>query len=146
MGEMQGKIGGSRIPAPSMETTDDFVTRGLVWYTRSIVDYVFAKTDAGRIPVERPHDILVVSHGGWISALLFALHSNGLVKCRKGVEIGPYLNTGVSIIEYAEVPTGRDEALVGTLVQYSDTEHLVPNGLHIQEVNVDLLEDSGRIP
>ena len=93
---------------------------------------------------EEPHNMLVVSHGGWIAALFSVLRAKGLVTCRKGVEIGRCLNTSVSIIEYEARPNGRDEALVGTLVQYSGVEHLVHADLHLQEENVDVLEDSGR--
>lgn len=93
-------------------------------------------------PTEQPHNILVVSHGAWIAVLLSALRGHKLVDCRSGVEIGGCQNTGVSIVEYAEVRDGVWP--VGTLVQYSGVEHLVHERLHVQEVNADVLEERGR--
>lgn len=104
------------------------------------MNYMTSMPEAGR-PLEQPYNILVVSHGGWITTLLSALQARRLVKCRKGVKIGRCLNTGVSIIEYLGVPTRRDGVLVGTLVQYSGIEHLIHEDLHLQEVNADVLED-----
>lgn len=92
------------------------------------------------IPTRQPHNILVVSHGAWIAVLLSALLAHRVVTCREGVGIGHCLNTGVSIIEYRTVPIGEDEALMGTLVQYSGVEHLVREDLHLQEVNTDIRE------
>ncbi|KAF8559716.1 phosphoglycerate mutase-like protein [Imleria badia] len=144
MGELQGEIGPSKKPAPSYETTPNLVARCLAWYLRSIVNYMTSALETGLPVSEEPHNILVVSHGGWIATLLLALRTNGLVTCREGVQIGHCLNTSVSIIEYTGIRNGRDEALVGTLVQYSGVEHLMHADLHLQEVNVDVLEDRGR--
>ncbi|KAG8217655.1 hypothetical protein J3R82DRAFT_5808 [Butyriboletus roseoflavus] len=122
-----------------METIPNFTARCLVWYSRSIVEYMTSVLEAGT-PAEQPHNILVVSHGAWIAVLLSALEAHGVVACREGVEIGHCLNTGVSIIEYAVVPIGRDQALMGTLVQYSGIEHLLREDLHLQEINADTRE------
>ncbi|KAG9318623.1 histidine phosphatase superfamily [Chiua virens] len=88
--------------------------------------------------MQHPRNILIVSHGAWISVLLSALRANGLVTCRRGVEIGNCLNTGVSIVEYSRLSSGGDGALVGTLVQFSGAEHLIRQDLHIQTVNADV--------
>jgi len=143
MGELQGEFSRSSKPAPSAETTPNFAARGLAWYSRSIVNYMTRTLKAG-LPAEQPHNILVVSHGAWIAVLLSALRANGVVTCRRGVEIGHCLNTGVSIIEYTGVPTRRDGILVGTLVQYSGVEHLIHERMHLQEINADVMEDRGR--
>jgi len=107
------------------------------------MNYMTSTPEAG-LPLERPYNILVVSHGGWIGTLISALQANRLVKCRRGVKIGRCLNTGVSIIEYSGVPTRRDGVLVGTLVQYSGAEHLIHEDLHLQEANADVLEDGKK--
>lgn len=122
-----------------METRPDFTARCLAWYSKSIVEYMVSTLEAG-IPTRQPHNILVVSHGAWIAVLLSALLAHRVVTCREGVGIGHCLNTGVSIIEYRTVPIGEDEALMGTLVQYSGVEHLVREDLHLQEVNADIRE------
>ncbi|KAH0830707.1 hypothetical protein J3R83DRAFT_2185 [Lanmaoa asiatica] len=101
-----------------------------------------SRLEAG--PLEQPLNILVVSHGAWIAVLLSALQARGLMTCRDGVKIGHCSNTGVSIIEYTAIPIGKDEALTGTLVQYSGVEHLINEDLHLQQVNADVLEDRGR--
>lgn len=142
MGELQGELSRSKKPAPSVETTVDFAARCLAWYLRSIVDYMISTLEAG-LPMKQPHNILVVSHGAWIGVLLSALQENGLVTYGEGVEIGHCLNTGVSIIEYTKVPTGKANALVGILVQYSDVVHLTREDLRLQEVNADVLVDRG---
>ena len=98
------------------------------------------------VPAEQPHNILVVSHGGWILTLLTALEANGTVICREGVEIGYCLNTGVSIVEYNDIPSGGERSLVGTLAQYSGVEHLIHESLTPLEVNEDVLGDAWRRP
>lgn len=94
--------------------------------------------------VEQTHNILIVSHGAWIATLLSALRANRVLTCREGVEIGHCLNTGVSIIEYAEIPTRKDPVFMGTLVQYSDVRHVLYRNLHSLEINADVLEDKGK--
>ena len=94
------------------------------------------------VPVEQPHNILVVSHGGWVLTLLTALQAKGAVTCREGVEIGYCLNTGVSIVEYTDIPSGGERPLIGTLVQYSGVEHLARKDLTPLEVNADVLGDA----
>ena len=143
MGELQGELSRSKKPAPSVETTPSFAARCLAWYLRSIVDHMISVLEAGH-PIEQPHNILVVSHGAWIAVLLSALQANGLLNYGEGVEVGHYLNTGVSIVEYTEILTGRQNALVGRLVQYSDVEHLIREDMRLQEVNADVLEGRGR--
>lgn len=143
MGELQGEFSRSKKPAPSVETGVNFGARCLAWYLRTIVDYMISAIEAGH-SMEEPRNILVVSHGAWIAVLLSALRAHGLLTCAEGVEIGNYLNTGVSIIEYSEVLSGRRDALVGTLIQYSDIEHLIREDMRLQEVNADILESRGR--
>lgn len=143
MGELQGELSRSKKPAPSVEKTVNFAARCLAWYLRSIVDYMISVLETG-LPIEQPHNILVVSHGAWIAVLLSALQANGLMTYGEDMEIGHCLNTGVSIIEYTKVFSGRANALVGALVQYSDVEHLKREDMRLQEANADVLEDRGR--
>ena len=91
--------------------------------------------------VEEPRNILVVSHGGCVLTLSTELQARGAVTCREGVKIEYCLNTvtGVSVIEYTDVPSGGEIPLVGTVVQYSDIEHLTRNNLSSLEVNADVL-------
>jgi probable phosphoglycerate mutase len=141
MGELEGEVGRSNKPAPSLETTPNFAARCLAWYARSIVNYMMSTLQAG-LPTEQPHNILIVSHGAWIAVVLSALRTHRMVVCPRGVEIGGCLNTGVSIVEYVGVRDGVWP--IGTLVQYSGVEHLMHERLHRQEVNADVLEERGR--
>ncbi|KAF8136511.1 phosphoglycerate mutase-like protein [Boletus edulis] len=140
MGELQGVVGPSNRPAPSLERTPNLVARALVWYSRSIINYMISMLATGP-PMEQPHNILIVSHGGWIITLLSALQANGLLAFREDVKTGQYLNTGVSIIEYTGIRTGRD---MGLLVQYSSIDHLEHKDLHRQEANADVLQLEDR--
>lgn len=119
----------------------EFAARCLAWYTRSIENYMISTVKEG-VSMEQPQNILVVSHGGWILTLLTALQANGAVTCREGVEIGFCLNTGVSIVEYTDIPSEGERPLVGTLVQYSGVEHLIHHNLTPLEVNADVLGDA----
>lgn len=119
----------------------EFAARCLALYTSSVENYMISTVKEG-VPFEQPHNILVVSHGGWILTLLTALRANGAVTCHEGVEIGYCLNTGVSIIEYTDIPSGGERPLVGTLVQYSGVEHLIHQNLIPLEVNADVLGDA----
>ncbi|KAF9227768.1 phosphoglycerate mutase-like protein [Gyrodon lividus] len=142
MGELQGEITPSKKPAPSLETTPALIARCQAWYTRSIVHYMTSRIKQG-LPLGEPQNILVVSHGGWITTLLTTLVANDVVTCGKGAVIGHCVNTGVSIVEYT---VGENRSLVGDLVQYSDIEHLRDEDLRHQEVNVDELVDQGKKP
>lgn len=137
----QDDILGSDKPTPSAETMSEFAARCLAWYTRSVEKYMLSTVREGGSG-EEPRHILVVSHGGCVLTLLTALRDKGAVICREGVEIGYCLNTGVSIVEYTDVPSGGEKPLVGTLVQYSSVEHLTRNNLTPLEVNASVLGDA----
>jgi probable phosphoglycerate mutase len=145
MGELQGEIGPSKKSAPSLETTPALIARCQTWYTRSIMHYMLSRIKQG-LPKEEPQNILVVSHGGWITTLLSTLVTMQVVMCGKGVQFGRCLNTGVSIVEYTGETAGRNGFLMGTLVQYSNIEHLKDKDLRYQEVNADELVDQGSKP
>jgi len=145
MGELQGEIGPSKKSAPSLETTPALIARCQTWYTRSIMHYMLSRIKQG-LPKEEPQNILVVSHGGWITTLLSTLVAMQVVMCGKGVQFGRCLNTGVSIVEYTGETAGRNGFLMGTLVQYSNIEHLKDKDLRYQEVNADELVDQGSKP
>ena len=131
---------GSNKPVPSTETMPEFAARCLAWYTRSVENHVISTVKG--VPAEQPRNILVVSHGGWVLTLLTALQAKGAVTCREGVKIGYCLNTGVSIIEYTDIPSRGERPLVGTLVQYSGLDHLTREELTPLEVNADVLGDA----
>jgi len=133
--------GGNPGSVPLAETMSEFSARCLAWYTISVEKYMISMAKEAPF-MDRPRSILVVSHGGWVLTLLTALEANGSVVCRKGVEIGYCLNTGVSIIEYTDVPSGGERPLVGTLLQYSGVEHLTNGNLIPLEVNKDVLGDA----
>ena len=136
--ESQPGMPGSDKAGPATETMPEFAARCLAWYERSIQGYMISAVKKGDV-VEEPRNILVVSHGGCVLTLFTELQAKGAVTCREGVKIGYCLNTGVSVIEYTDIPSGGEIPLVGTVVQYSDIEHLTRNNLSSLEVNADVL-------
>ncbi|KAF9246382.1 phosphoglycerate mutase-like protein, partial [Melanogaster broomeanus] len=145
MGELQGEIGPSNKPAPSLETTQALIARCHAWYTGSFLHYMASTVKQG-LPLGERQNILVVSHGGWIMTLLSKLVANNVVMRGTGVEMGHYLNTGVSIVEYHVETIERNWSLVGNLIQYSDIEHLKDEDIRHQETNADVLVGRGRQP
>ncbi|KIK94280.1 hypothetical protein PAXRUDRAFT_143197 [Paxillus rubicundulus Ve08.2h10] len=143
MGELQGEMAPSKKSAPSLETTPALIARCQTWYTRSIMHYMLSVIGQG-LPNKEPQNILVVSHGGCIAALLSTLVAMQAVRCGNGVHIGHCLNTGVSIVEYTGETAGRNRFLVGTLVRYSDIKHLKSKDLCHQEVNADELDQGSK--
>ncbi|KAH7889553.1 phosphoglycerate mutase-like protein [Phlebopus sp. FC_14] len=136
MGELQGEIGRSKKPAPSLEMPEALIQRCQGWYNRSIVGYMMSSIKKGLADGE-PQSLLVVSHGGLISTLLRSLVVGKAINCAQGLSIGNYLNTGVSIIDYTVVTEGKVKYLVGTMIKYSDTAHL--KDTRRIEVNADEL-------
>ncbi|KAL4067765.1 histidine phosphatase superfamily [Scleroderma yunnanense] len=139
MGELEGELAKSAKSAPSKETTEALVKRCHTWYTRSIVAYISSRIREG-IPAQGPRGpecILVVSHGALISTLLRMLVGGKMILCTRDVVIGHCVNTGVSVIDYSIRREGKDGRpnLMGTLVQFSNTTHLVR--MRSLEDNVD---------
>jgi broad specificity phosphatase PhoE len=75
---------------------------------------------------------LLVSHGGWISALIDVLHNTGRLDIPEGVAITRCFNVSVSIIEL-DLTSKK-----GTLIQYANIDHL-------KELTEDFVQDNADI-
>ncbi|KAG8859369.1 hypothetical protein FRB96_004584 [Tulasnella sp. 330] len=120
-GALQGKVRTSRDNPPDAELLDDLVNRSLTWWDATIVPL----TGAESIPGAR---ILVVSHGGFIAGLI-----RGMGRKKEydiGKAGGRILNTGITILKLE--PGGY-----GSVLQYSNVDHLQEVKRDVVETNVD---------
>ncbi|KAG8890870.1 hypothetical protein FRB98_004915 [Tulasnella sp. 332] len=120
-GALQGKVRTSRDNPPDAELLDDLVNRSLTWWDATIVPL----TGAESIPGAR---ILVVSHGGFIAGLI-----QGMGRKKEydiGKAGGRILNTGITILKLE--PGGY-----GSVLQYSNVDHLQEVKRDVVETNVD---------
>ncbi|KAE9398984.1 phosphoglycerate mutase-like protein [Gymnopus androsaceus JB14] len=114
-----GKLEGLPISAKRAQTGLDetaeniqiFLNRALTWWDTQIVDGLT------KAPGKKPHQVLVVSHGGFISALVKNLISSGRVKAEAEITNWICFNVSVTTIEVEENSEAR-------LVRYSDVQHL----------------------
>jgi len=112
MGEFQGKVYGSAKTGSSNAETDHALgARAMAWWRDAIVACT-APLSIGR----EPYNILVVSHGGFISTLVKNLIRSSKVTS-DAVKILPSLpNVSVSVIEW--------DGEIWRLVKYGDISHL----------------------
>jgi 2,3-bisphosphoglycerate-dependent phosphoglycerate mutase len=95
-----------------------FALRAITWWKNNIDPYVKA------LNVSKKHslsakDVLITTHGGFVSALLRTLVEKGEIKVADGVRIDSRChNASVSVVEI------DGTSLCGTLVKYSDISHL----------------------
>ena len=153
MGDMQGKSikdWGRPMPA-NMEPTDVFAGRADGWWERHIVRCVAGLreggggeegnegtgSDAADDEKGAPMNILVVSHGGLIRALLSGLlrHEKLVLGEGVGVDVARRMRCANASITVIEV----DASGAGRLVQLADTRHLEVEQLVVG--NVDVVED-----
>ncbi|KAJ7766718.1 phosphoglycerate mutase-like protein [Mycena metata] len=129
LGELQGtKIGEAmrdRLVGGNgtTEAGEVFAARATGWWKKAILQRTRALP-----PREAPYNVLVTSHGGWITVLVRSLVGSGRVRPAPGVVIATCRNASVTIIEVElEGPS--------TLVQFGDVAHL--EGQQMVETNVD---------
>lgn len=133
LGKLQGQhISAKRERDGVDETAEDiqaFLKRALSWWDEQIVDGL------ANAPVKTSHQVLVVSHGGFISALVKNLISSGRVKAEpEQVTDWICFNVSVTTIEV--------EKKQGRLVSYSDVSHL--NAADLVQYNADILKAEGH--
>jgi broad specificity phosphatase PhoE len=88
------------------ESSEAVKKRAITWWNETIVGNTTASC------------VLIVSHGAWIRLLVKGLLEDKAIRAELGVNVGRYLNTGVSIIE---IPRERGH---GRLLQYGNVVHL----------------------
>ncbi|KAG1827600.1 phosphoglycerate mutase-like protein [Suillus subaureus] len=141
MGEMQGKKGPVDMKGlnglSSIETDDAFVQRCITWYNRVIVLTVsVTKPD---VPEGQCQNILVLSHGAFITTLFRIMISTNYVTCPAEMKLRglPTLgNASISIVEYRTIPRGKHREVEGDILKYGDISHLC--GLRVMEENADV--------
>ncbi|KAF5388900.1 hypothetical protein D9757_005085 [Collybiopsis confluens] len=112
------------------EHPEVFLARALGWWDREIVQ---GAAHAPPKAKDVPYEILVVSHGGFISSLVRHLVSSG----RARGEVSSWICHNVSITEI-ELAGGKPG---GKLIRYSDTAHTEAERL--VQYNADILRDAG---
>ncbi|KAH9952087.1 phosphoglycerate mutase-like protein [Amylocystis lapponica] len=130
LGDWQGTtIDGQGSTAPAnAEPLVAFTARATQWWAETIVPYAASQTR--RSEGKGPAHVLIVSHGGYISKMIYNLLDSGRVQAQAGMVTGRCWNASVSVIEVGE--DGQ-----GTLVVYSDTTHLKGD---LVATNVDVVE------
>lgn len=95
-----------------MESGEAFTQRTAEWWNRVIAKHLpeFSETSS-------PLNVLIVSHGAYITTLVRALCAARIVVPLPGVRIGSVYNTSVTIIDMR-----RDRR--GKLLEYADISHL----------------------
>lgn len=110
------------------------MARARGWWKDTVLSYASGLTAASALSPRDPPDVLVVSHGGFISTLLRGLTADGSVKCAESVQVGNCPNTAISIVEIHRVGQGKE--LKGLLVKYGDIKHL-EGGVGVVQGNAD---------
>lgn len=106
------------------EPREAFSKRAMEWWHEAIANPLPEYPDN-----PTPHNILVVSHGAFISMLIRTLCAKGIIEPLDGCSLGTARvhNTSVTLIEMR-----RDKR--GVLVKYADKSHLEEKAV---EYNVD---------
>lgn len=117
MGELQGMVYGSvKTGSPTAETSHALSVRAMVWWRDAIVERTASLSMGGE-----PYNILVVSHGGFISTLVKSLVRSGKVTADRVKILQNLPNMSVSIIEW--------DGVTWRLVKYGDISHLTTGPL-----------------
>lgn len=126
---MEGR--GSKIPS-NVEQLTDLNLRAARWWNNNILAFAESlRDDPAHREAAHPIDVLVVSHGGYISRLIANMLRSGKMRCAEGVLVdGKCGNASVSAIDMLE----NGEAV---LVSYSDTTHLK---VKLVQANADVLD------
>ncbi|KAH9930745.1 phosphoglycerate mutase-like protein [Fomitopsis serialis] len=134
LGDWEGqKLEGRRPTAPAnAEQLSDFSLRAAQWWNGTILAYVESLVKQDPVHGKSlPADLLVVSHGGYISRLIGNLLGSGKMKCAEGVVVnGKCWNASISVIDILD----SGEAV---LVSYSDTAHLK---VDLVQTNADVID------
>ncbi|OAX39493.1 phosphoglycerate mutase-like protein [Rhizopogon vinicolor AM-OR11-026] len=137
MGEMQGKKAPCNEGVSSIETGEALFQRCITWYDRVIATYI-SSIAVPAITEDRCRNILVLSHGAFLSTLFRAMISSNYISCptewkARHPRLG---NTSISIVEYRAVPRGKHREVDAVILQYGDISHL--HGLRVMEENADV--------
>lgn len=134
MGELEGKhVDVVLDHAPrDMEPVSRMMERAYAWWCEAVVPWVKAQgateLDNGGETTEGRRDVLIVSHGGFIGALVQTLRNKSM-QVENGVRLTKCRNASVTVIE---VDSGSAK---GKMTRYSDISHLTGP---IVERNVDV--------
>ncbi|KAF7980164.1 hypothetical protein HWV62_39629 [Athelia sp. TMB] len=116
MGDLQGLIytpEAMTMHKDTIEKTPDFQGRAIQWWNALLQQLASLPAQ------EQPHNVLVVSHGGWIQTLVHTLEGSRKLTVAKGVSMGMgCLNVSITVIE-------TDGGRKGKLIRYGDVSHLI---------------------
>ncbi|KAF5373642.1 hypothetical protein D9758_000935 [Tetrapyrgos nigripes] len=118
-----GKLEGKRLSArrnitgvdETAESVEAFTRRTMAWWDTQIVNGLVRKLDQ---PTKDPLQVLLVSHGGFISGLVKMLINSGRVQpSNEPIANWTCYNVSITTIELEQTGNGR-------LLKYSDISHL----------------------
>ena len=138
MGDLEGRYAGVILDhAPrDMEPISRMTARAYAWWREAVVPWIHAQDaesgNHGQETVEGRRDVLIVSHGGLIGALLEVLRKK-TVRVEKGVRMTKCMNASITVIE---MDSGSAK---GKMTRFSDISHLA--GPMVEE-NVDVVQDA----
>ncbi|KAL5511308.1 hypothetical protein ACEPAH_4524 [Sanghuangporus vaninii] len=135
MGDLQGaKIGQydkSKLPK-SVETGPQFTRRAISWWMETI------EQKLPTLPIQsRVYNILIVSHGAFISTLIRELVLSKRLDAAPNVAIGPCFNSSITTIAMRR--DGR-----GVLERFADISHLLTPAVasNADEISQESVEDT----
>jgi len=121
MGELEGRYVDVILghTPRDMEPVSRMMERAYAWWREAVVPWIKAQdvADGQEVTMEGPRDVLVVSHGGLIGALLHKLRKD-TVGVGRDVRLTRCLNASITVIEVDSV------SAKGTMTRYSDVSHL----------------------
>jgi probable phosphoglycerate mutase len=135
MGKLQGTKGPANSSEPSLEPKEAMLKRSVEWYNREIVPYISSLADN---PDGRCRNILVTSHGWFISSFFQSMIATGVLECTEDLlGASPRIpNASLSVVEYSTIGSGLERRIGSTVVQYGDDSHLT--GTQILRDNADM--------
>lgn len=104
------------------ESLEDYKHRTQNWWTTSLLPCALSSFSE----VGEQRNILVMSHGGFITTLVRELLASGQLECANDIVMGQCFNTAVAVIEVHGRKVEGEKLTIGkaVLVKYGDVSHL----------------------
>lgn len=102
MGNLEGKKGGVTGPLredKTVEPASAFAKRTIDWWNREVVNWCRPRAAIVTKDYAGPRDIVVTTHGGFITALVQTLLGSRKARLDEGVVVGRCYNTSVTEID-----------------------------------------------
>ncbi|KAF9053079.1 phosphoglycerate mutase-like protein [Panaeolus papilionaceus] len=110
----------------TIETTASFKKRAIGWWNKTIVPNAKRYGEGDGVK-----NVLVTSHGGFITTLVHGLIGSRKAECGVGVTLGQCKNTAICVIDV-------DDCGKGVVLEYGNVQHLDS----AVELNADLIDNT----